>query len=443
MIIKKKFFFVIIAILLTNLSISAFGMEEAMHGVWVSTVYNLDFPSYPTCDSTVLKSEIDSIVLQCKKTGYNAVFLQVRPCADSFYPSKVFPWSKYLSGQSGLAPSDEFDPLKYWIQKCHEYGIELHAWINPYRITKDKDSDFEALSENHPAKLNPGWVVKYTDGNYYFNPGIPEVRDLVLNGVKEILQNYDVDGIHMDDYFYPGPDFQDALTFETHNNGQFTDISDWRRNNVNLLVESLHLLCKEYNKTFGISPSGIWDNLKDNPLGSNTRGKSSYSQLFADSRAWVKMGFLDYIAPQIYWEFGYTAADFETLSNWWADVCDDTGVKLYIGLATYRAAEATEASPWYNGKETLKQLSHIENDPRISGEIHFRYKLIDGDKNLKRVISDYYKRNEVFIIKNGMLNFKKKDSNSLWGNMLVPLNAIFDASKTSYYTIDRPCNLQK
>jgi len=371
-------------------SIGVCASEEPMRGVWVSTVYNLDYPSVATTDSGKLKSEIDTIVNNIKDTGYNAVFLQVRPSADSIYPSSYFPWSRYLTGTNGTAPANGFDPLKYWVEVCHANSLEIHAWINPYRVTKNSDTELNSLSYNHPAKQHPEWLVKYSDKNYYFNPGIPEVRSLVCNGVNEILKNYKVDGIHMDDYFYPGAEFNDSATYQQYNQGKFSSIADWRRNNVDELVKSLHTIANAYGVEFGISPSGIWDNLSSNPLGSNTRGMSSYTQLYADSRGWVKKGYVDYIAPQIYWEFGYAIADYEVLSKWWANVCEGTDVKLYIGLATYRGAEAGAGSAWYGGAETLKQMQYNASDSRIDGEIHFRYKLINNTSPIKNTVKSYY-----------------------------------------------------
>ncbi len=391
---KKIIIFLILTLTPMLFGIGVLASEVPMRGVWVSTVYGLDFPSSATTDSRKLKTEIDTIVANCKETGYNTIFFQVRPSADSFYPSYVFPWSKYLTGQNGLAPADGFDPLAYFIEVCHENSIELHAWINPYRVTKGSDAELNSLSASHPAKLNPQWLVKYTDGNYYFNPGIPEVQDLVYGGVAEILQNYNVDGIHLDDYFYPGVDFDDAEAYQKYNNGNFSNIADWRRNNVDEMVRGLHKLAGLYGKEFGVSPSGIWDNYKDNPLGSNTNGRSSYSQLYADTRGWVKKGYVDYIAPQVYWEFGHKLADFETVTLWWADVCSDTDVKLYIGLASYNGAGAKESSVWYGGKETLKQMEFVSKDTRIDGEIHFRYKLIWEDEKIKNTIKNYYAKDE-------------------------------------------------
>lgn len=396
---KLKFFFVIfvVAIIVCNVPNvelskvnNVYAKSQPMRGVWVSTLTGMDFPNKPTNDSGVLKAEIKQIVKKCKEVGFNTVFLQVRPCADAFYDSEVFPWSFYLTGEAGLAPTGRFDPLEYWVDICHENSIDIHAWINPYRITVNGDTEFNRLPKDHPAVLYPEYVVKYTDGNYYFNPGIPAVNDLVYEGAAEILQNYDVDGLHLDDYFYPGPEFDDELTFQEYNFGGFSNKADWRRNNVDTLVKSLHNLSRISGAEFGVSPIGIWDNLKTNPLGSNTNGRSSYTELFADSRGWVKKGYVDYIAPQIYWEFGHSLADYETVANWWVNVCKGTDVKLYIGLADYKTIDVSSESPWYAGIQILKQMDFNTLNSGIDGEIHFRSKLVFEDSFLWNTIEDYY-----------------------------------------------------
>ncbi len=193
--------------------------SEEMRGVWVSSVYNLDYPKKPTTDPDILKAQADEILDNCVKWGLNAVFLQVRPSSDALYPSEIFPWSKYLTGKQGTQPANGFDPLAYWVEAAHKRGLELHAWINPYRITKGKQAEWDSLVSTHPAKKNPEWTVQYTDGNYYFDPGLPEVRDLVVQGAVEIAKNYDIDGLHMDDYFYPGKDFPDSKTYEAYGKG--------------------------------------------------------------------------------------------------------------------------------------------------------------------------------------------------------------------------------
>lgn len=423
----KKMIFLIICLIFI-LSLTAYASEMPMRGVWVSTVHNLDFPSKPTTDSDVLKAEIDDIVNNISNLGFNAVFLQVRPSGDAIYPSAIFPWSKYLTGMQGLKPDNNFNPLEYWIDKCHEHSIELHAWINPYRITKDKDKEFETLSQDNPAVLNPEWIVKYSDGNYYYNPGVPEVRELVISGIKEILDNYDVDGIHMDDYFYPGTDFEDEYEYVKYNNNEFEEIGDWRRNNVNLLVEKINQTVKNHEKdvVFGISPSGIWANKSENYLGSDTKGKSSYYQMYADTRKWVKENMVDYLAPQIYWEFGYAVADYEVLSKWWMEVFEESSAKLYIGLADYRTIDASNTSAWFGGNEIKKQMDYNYKSASVDGEIHFRYKLINQSDELKNIITDKYKNTILVFIDGKRVVF---DTYPMIVNdrTMVPMRAIFEA----------------
>lgn len=360
---------------------NATAQEKPMRGVWVSTVYNLDYPTQPTTSPEALKAQVDQILDNVVKMGMNAVILQVRPSADALYPSSIFPWSKYVTGNQNTAPADGFDPLQYWVTKAHEKGVELHAWINPYRITKGQDAEYAALAANSPAKLHPQWVVKYTDGNYYFNPGIPEVRQLVVNGVQEILAKYAVDGIHLDDYFYPGTDFGDNSTFAQYGAG-FSSIGDWRRDNVNQLVQSLRDVVKSSAQTqgraiaFGISPAGIWANQKSLAEGSNTSGNQSYFSQYADTRRWVKEGWIDYICPQIYWYIGQTGADYRILAHWWADTVRGTNVKLYIGMADYRAGDPNASSPWHGITAIQNEIALNQTIPEIAGEMHFRYQLM-------------------------------------------------------------------
>ena len=357
---------------------------QDMKGIYVSTVLNLDYPAAPTTDSAQLKAQIDSIVTNCSNLGMNSIFFQVRPCTDAFYQSSIFPWSKYATGVQGIAPSNGFDPLAYFITQAHAKKMTLHAWVNPYRITKNP-ADWNTLAANNPAKLHPEWVKVYTDGNYYFDPGIPAVRSLIESGVQELITNYDLDGIHMDDYFYPGIAFPDDATFAAFNNNQFSNKADWRRNNVNLLIQELDYIIHSYNPNlqFGISPSGVWENQSANPLGSPTKGgHPSYSKLFADTRKWALEGWIDYIAPQIYWENGHKLCDYATLQNWWATTLAGSDTKLYIALANYRANDASATSPWYNGAEISRQMLQNKQNPNVSGEIHFRYGTIMSNPSM-------------------------------------------------------------
>lgn len=349
--------------------------DTELRGVWVSTVANIDYPSRQTTNSETLKSEMIEILDNCKSMGFNAVFLQVRPCGDAFYNSSVFPWSKYLTGTQGVAPDNGFDPLRFAVEEAHNRGIQLHAWINPYRIT-NSSSDNNKLASNNPAILNPGLVLTDSNGKMYYNPGDSASIDLIVNGAVEIVENYDVDGIHMDDYFYPDASFNDDTTYSFYKD-EYPNKADWRRANVNKLVQTLdeRLHSVKPSIQFGISPRGIWANKDEMAEGSDTRGGGSYSTIYADSRAWVKNGWVDYIMPQIYWNIGYEIADYTVLCNWWSDVVSDTDVRLYIGEGAYRTTSST--LPAWKGETGTNELrTHIadgRNNPNISGYCCFTY----------------------------------------------------------------------
>ena len=347
--------------------------QDGMRGVWVSSVANIDYPSQQGLSADQLKSEADTILNNIAAMGLNTVFLQVRPSADALYQSALFPWSRYVSGTTGQAPDGDFDVLAYWVEGAHSRGLQLHAWLNPYRITRDGKEELDALPETSPAKQHPEWVVEY-EGNYYFNPGLPAVQQLVVDGAAEIVRNYDVDGIHLDDYFYPGTDFNDAAAYARYGE-DFDDIGDWRRDNVNTLIASLDETVHAINPelSFGVSPAGIWDNKADNPKGSDTNGRSSYREIYCDSVEWVKRGTVDYICPQLYWSIGYEIADFEVLVDWWQDIVSTSDVALYIGIGAYRAAEAEPGDVWYGTAELERQLDMLDNSIDIQGEVFFSY----------------------------------------------------------------------
>ena len=347
--------------------------QDGMRGVWVSSVANIDYPSQQGLSADQLKSEADTILNNIAAMGLNTVFLQVRPSADALYQSALFPWSRYVSGTAGQAPDGDFDVLAYWVEGAHSRGLQLHAWLNPYRITRDGKEELDSLPETSPAKQHPEWVVEY-EGNYYFNPGLPAVQQLVVDGAAEIVRNYDVDGIHLDDYFYPGTDFNDAAAYARYGE-DFDDIGDWRRDNVNTLIASLDETVHAINPelSFGVSPAGIWDNKADNPKGSDTNGRSSYREIYCDSVEWVKRGTVDYICPQPYWSIGYEIADFEVLVDWWQDIVSTSDVALYIGIGAYRAAEAEPGDVWYGTAELERQLDMLDNSIDIQGEVFFSY----------------------------------------------------------------------
>ena len=371
---KRRILSVILVLaMLVPAAYAAQPAQDGMRGVWVSSVANIDYPSQQGLSADQLKSEADTILNNIAAMGLNTVFLQVRPSADALYQSALFPWSRYVSGTAGQAPDGDFDVLAYWVEGAHSRGLQLHAWLNPYRITRDGKEELDALPETSPAKQHPEWVVEY-EGNYYFNPGLPAVQQLVVDGAAEIVRNYDVDGIHLDDYFYPGTDFNDAAAYARYGD-DFSDIGDWRRDNVNTLIASLDETVHAINPelSFGVSPAGIWDNKADNPKGSDTNGRSSYREIYCDSVEWIKRGTVDYICPQLYWSIGYEIADFEVLVDWWQDIVSTSDVALYIGIGAYRAAEAEPGDVWYGTAELERQLDMLDNSIDIQGEVFFSY----------------------------------------------------------------------
>ena len=370
--------------------------QEQFRAVWVATVFNLDFPSQQSLSAAALRWEIDAIVTQTVELGLNAIIFQVRPSGDAFYQSDIFPWSQWLTGTQGIG-IDGFDPLEYFIEACHANGIQLHAWLNPYRIihTNDNNTDPETLSVSNPARLHPELTVSWSDpsGNsgLFYDPGLPEVRDLIIEGITELLTNYDIDGIHIDDYFYPGADFDDFSSFALH--GQGMTLDDWRRDNVNRLISGIGTVIREFNMAqgrnvrWGVSPSGIWMNQSSDPLGvPGTSGQESYHALYADTRLWVTEEWIDYICPQIYWYIGFEIADFESILNWWAQLCGEYDVDLYIGHAAYREVQ-NDQPPHWNG-EMLRQLDMTSGFDEVGGNVFYRFNFMRG--TLGRSIRDYY-----------------------------------------------------
>lgn len=362
--------------------------DTEMRGIWVASVGNLDYPQSPTADAWQLRVQMDEVLDNCQDMGFNTVFLQVRPSGDALYKSDIFPWSRYLTGTQGTAPSDGFDPLEYAVNEAHKRGMQLHAWINPYRVT-NSSNDNDKLAANNPAVLRPDLVLTDSSGKMYLNPGEADSIDIILEGIREIVRNYDVDGIHMDDYFYPSSGFDDSAAYFKYQDA-YPNKADWRRSMVTTLISCARDAVKEIkpNCMFGVSPSGIWANAGDTPGGSNTNGSSSYHSLYADTKLWVEREYLDYIMPQIYWYNGQPNADYNTLINWWAGVCAPTKVKLYIGEAAYKAASGSEAA-WkgQNGiNELSNQVSMCRQSQYIGGYSMFEYSSFMGNSNLYNLI---------------------------------------------------------
>ncbi len=377
---------------MTEFNLRSYSKEAkvaSFHGVWVSTVFNIDFPSKKGLSTEEWKKEADTCLDTVQALGLNAIFLQVRPMGDAIYPSKLYPWSAFLSGQQGQGPQDGFDPLAWWVEGAHRRGIELHAWVNPYRVTSGKVKK-EDLAPNNPALLHPEWTFEY-NGKLFLNPGLPEVRKYVINGIQEIVRNYEVDGIHLDDYFYPARKLtQDEKTFKKYGKG-FDNIEDWRRHNVDLLIQGIHKGIKRIKPQidFGVSPAGIWANKVNNALGSETQGNETYYNMFADTRGWVKKEWIDYITPQIYWHIGFKIADFKTLVDWWNDVVDGTKTKLYIGMAAYRVDPHSTTPEWTSSDELIRQFDYILTKKQVNGFVLFTMHNIKSGTEVNKAIQEY------------------------------------------------------
>ena len=343
-----------------------------MRGLWVATIKNIDWPSKAGLPVETQKEEAIKILDKAKSLNFNAIFLQVRPSSDALYQSSYEPWSAYLTGTQGQAPIPFYDPLKFWIEQAHQRGLELHAWINPYRASMSVN---ETLADNHPVKHHPNWFVTY-NGRYQFDPGIPDCRDHIGKVITELVGKYNIDGIHLDDYFYPypanGEDFADSLSFAKYNPKQYNieQKNQWRRENVDVTIENISQIIKQTNPrlAFGISPFGVWRNATDDPNGSNTNaGITNYDHLHADILKWLQEDWIDYVAPQIYWARNHKSANFNTLINWWADHSNQK--PLFIGHALYRVNK--EGEPWNSASEILAQIDLSRSTQGVSGSIHF------------------------------------------------------------------------
>lgn len=373
----KKIVLTILTTLITSSFLNAqtsakIAPKREFRGVWVATVTNIDWPSRPGLTADQQKQELIGLMEQHKKTGMNAIMLQVRPAADAFYLKSREPWSQWLMGRQGIAPAPGYDPLEFAIKEAHSRGMELHAWFNPYRATMSPNS---YISDGHMTKKRPDLFFVY-GGKKQFDPGLPEVREYIVQVILDVVKGYDIDGVHFDDYFYPypisGQRINDGATFSKYPNG-FTDVNDWRRNNVDLLIKQLDDSIHHYKKyvKFGISPFGIWKNIAEDSLGSSTHGLSNYHELYADSRKWIKEGWVDYINPQIYFSFSRRAAPFGTLVDWWSN--NTYGRHLYIGIAAYLVNQRAEAA-WRVPGLIPDEIRYMRANNRVQGGVFFSSK---------------------------------------------------------------------
>ncbi|GAA1979453.1 family 10 glycosylhydrolase [Nocardiopsis rhodophaea] len=342
--------------------------KRQMRAVWIASVVNIDWPSSQGLDIAAQQAELTRLYDEAVSHGLNAVFVQIRPTADAFWPSPYEPWSEWLTGRQGGDPG--YDPLQFAIAEAHRRNLEFHGWFNPYRVSMH--DEIKRLVESHPARQHPEWIFEYGK-RFYYNPGIPEVREFVQDAMMHAVEHYDMDGVHFDDYFYPYPvanrELPDAETYARYGN-RFDDIGDWRRHNVDMLVKEMSERIKETKPhvRFGISPFGIWRNASSDPDGSDTSGFESYDGIYADSRKWVREGWLDYINPQVYWEIGLKVADYAKLVPWWAGVVEGTDTHLYIGQAAYKVGNE---GAWEDMRELSRHLAFNRDYPRVNGDVYF------------------------------------------------------------------------
>ncbi|MFI9212196.1 glycoside hydrolase family 10 protein [Streptomyces sp. NPDC053253] len=367
--------------------------RREFRGMWVATVANRDWPSRSGLTAAEQRAELLAHLDTAVERRLNTVVLQVRPTADALWPSPYEPWAQYLTGVQGRDPG--WDPLGTAVEEAHARGLELHAWFNPYRVANHTDP--ARLVADHPARIHPEWVLPY-GGKLYYDPGLPEVRCFVQDAMLDALRRYDIDAVHWDDYFYPypvaGQAFADDETYARYG-GDFPDKASWRRNNTDLLVSEMSARIKETKKhvPFGISPFGVWRNIATDPEGSDTRaGVQTYDDLYADTRKWIREGWIDHVVPQLYWNIGLPAADYAKLLPWWDAVVRGTGVGLYVGEALYKAGDPAQPAAWQDPKELSRHLELAARHPSVGGHCFFAAKEVAADRigAMATVVADHY-----------------------------------------------------
>ncbi|KAB2909192.1 MAG: family 10 glycosylhydrolase [Ignavibacteriales bacterium] len=348
-------------LLLGFVGLNAQNPKREFRASWIATVTNLDWPITRGLNSTKQKNELITLLDSLKSANINVVIFQVRSECDAMYPSDLEPWSFWLTGQQGLAP--DYDPLQFAIEEAHKRGMEIHVWFNPYRAERSVGG--YNLDPKHILVRHPDWAIHI--GNIKFlNPGLPMVRDYVLQVILDVVKRYDLDGIHMDDYFYPYPPnqitYQDTATFRQYPRG-FSNIGDWRRDNVNILIKAINDSTHFYKPwvKFGMSPFGIWKN----GVPPGITGLNAYTDIYCDAINWLQNKAVDYLTPQLYWPFG-GGQDYGKLMPWWADSVARNGRHFYPGQATYRIPN------WNNPSEIHNQIRANRANPKVGGSVFFR-----------------------------------------------------------------------
>ena len=364
--------------------------EEEFRGVWIAY---LDFKTTGYTEKE-FRTHIETMFNEVCAMNMNAVVVHVRPFGDAMYDSDYFPWSRYVSGTQGKDPG--FDPLKIMVDEAHKRGLEFHAWLNPYRITSNS-TNVKDLSKDNPARIfrtdnkksNDRNVLTYS-GKLYYNPSVKEVQNLIINGIKEIVENYDVDGIHFDDYFYPAlgknytqnfdaPEYELYKEDQINQNKEYMSIADWRRENVNTLIRNIYSAVKEINPDvkFGISPGGFMDALKAD------------DKYYVDFETWLGHdGYIDYLCPQLYWSNDHSIYPFNDILNRFIEAAKNPDVKLYVGVGAYKAGIKTEGTDWHKNENVLRNMiRYSRNTNEVDGFILYSYKYLISKREHKAIIN--------------------------------------------------------
>jgi uncharacterized lipoprotein YddW (UPF0748 family) len=358
--------------------------KREFRGAWIHVIHQ---NQYKTMSVPEMKTYLTVLLDSMQSCHINAIVFQVRPTADAFYESEIEPWSRYLTGKQGQAPEGRFDPMSFMIEETHNRGMEFHAWLNPYRVTS---TDTDTLHPSHIYYTHPERFLRYGK-QLYFDPGLPENRAFICRVVEDITARYDVDAIHMDDYFYPypleGEPFPDDGSFNRYAAAQGFALdrrNDWRRNNVNDLIREIKetiVRTKPWVR-FGVSPFGIYRNKKSTPdgSGSDTNGLQNYDDLYADVKRWVEAGWVDYNIPQLYWEIGHPRADYEVLNRWWA--VNNGGAHLYIGQSVGNTMK---------NNQLARKMELIRSTPGIYGNCFWpAYDLLHNTGGIADSIKNSY-----------------------------------------------------
>ena len=343
-------------------------LMREFRGAWVATVYNLDWPSKPGLSAAQQQAELRTILDGAADLKLNAIVLQVRPQCDALYASKREPWSPFLTGKMGQPPEPFYDPLEFAVNEAHARGLELHAWFNPFRALANAANP---VSANHVSQIHPQWVRHYGT-QLWLDPGEAAAREYVIQVILDVVRRYDIDGVHLDDYFYPYPTkdrapFPDDASWSRDKaGGGALNRDDWRRDNINQFVSHLYRAIKGEKRwvKFGISPFGIWRPGVPSTIEAQL---DSYAQLFADSRKWLNQGWCDYFAPQLYWSIEPPKQSFSVLLDWWRGE-NKNGRHLWPGIATDRIGVARKAD------EITRQIALTRHDARAPGHIHWSNK---------------------------------------------------------------------